>query len=203
MTPAPPAGSRITLKTVDADPVIVVPSPSGGIMRYGIGLFVLAWLGGWVFGFGGAASQLAAGNTPGTAKGFLAFWLVAWTVGGVFAVYYAYRAFRPPIPETLTLKRGSVLYDSGIPALQMNYGYNYSYANQREAWRAMFPKRTIVEIDRRQLETLRLRETDTGNRLTVDANAARIDLAATASEIEREWLYRTLASRYSLPAPAA
>jgi hypothetical protein len=40
---------------------------------------------------------------------------------------------------------------------------------------------------------------DAGNRLTVDAGAERLDLARFAGEIEREWLYRTLARHYSLP----
>jgi hypothetical protein len=44
-----------------------------------------------------------------------------------------------------------------------------------------------------------LRETESGNRLTIDVDAARLDIAATASEVEREWLARLLAQRYSLP----
>jgi hypothetical protein len=62
----------------------------------------------------------------------------------------------------------------------------------------MFPKRTRVELDRRKLQSLRLRETNDGNRLTVDADALRLDIAPSASEIEREWLYQLLADRYSL-----
>jgi hypothetical protein len=38
-----------------------------------------------------------------------------------------------------------------------------------------------------------------GNRLTVDVDALRLDIAQSASEIEREWLYQLLAKRYSLP----
>jgi len=62
----------------------------------------------------------------------------------------------------------------------------------------MFPKRTIVTIDRRQMQTLRLRDTETDNRLTVDAGAERLDLARNASEVEREWLYRLLAEKYGV-----
>ena len=65
----------------------------------------------------------------------------------------------------------------------------------------MFPKRTRVELDRHKLQSLRLRETNEGNRLTVDADAVRFDIAQSASEIEREWLYQFLAKRYSLPSP--
>jgi hypothetical protein len=50
------------------------------------------------------------------------------------------------------------------------------------------------------LQTLRLRETETGNRLTVDLGAQRLELASQASEVEREWLARLLARRYAIPA---
>jgi len=63
----------------------------------------------------------------------------------------------------------------------------------------MFPKTTRAELDWRKLQSLRLRETNDGNRLTVDADALRLDKAQSASEIEREWLYQLLANRYSLP----
>jgi hypothetical protein len=98
------------------------------------------------------------------------------------------------VPESLTLMPNSVAYDSGIPPLQINFGYT-----TKHAWKSMFPKRTRVELDRRKLQSLRLRETNDGNRLTVDADALRLDIAQSASEIEREWLYQLLANRYSLP----
>jgi hypothetical protein len=196
MTPTPPPGSQISVQSVDGDSVIVIPQGAGSVWRYGAGLFVLFWLGGWFFGFRSAATQLLTGNTPGQAQGFLIFWLGAWTLGGLLALYYVFRLFRPSIPESFRLKRNGLSYDSGIPPFQF-----YSrYTNQKEAWKALFPKRAIVEIDRAQLATLRLRDTESGNRLTVDANAARLSLASAGSEIDREWLYKLLAERYSLPA---
>jgi hypothetical protein len=195
MIPTPPPGSVISVQSDDGDSVIVIPHGGGSAWRYGTGLFVLFWLGGWFYGFRSAATQLLSGQ----ASGFLIFWLGAWTVGGGFALYYVYRMFRPSVPESLRLKYSGLLYDSGIPPYQVNW----RYGNQMEAWKSIFPKRTRVEIDRTQLASLRLRETDSGNRLTVDANAARIDLASGASEVEREWLYKLLADRYSLPAPTA
>ena len=46
------------------------------------------------------------------------------------------------------------------------------------------------------MKTLTLRETDSGNRLTVDAGAKRIDIAVDDSEIEREWLFKILKKKY-------
>jgi hypothetical protein len=120
------------------------------------------------------------------------FWLGAWTVGGIFAAYMLYRIFRPAVPESLRLQANGVVYDSGIPPYQMQF----NYANRQDAWKAMFQKRTFVELDRQQLKSLRLRETDSGNRLTLDVGARRIELGQAASEIEREWLFQTLTARY-------
>ena len=186
----PPSGSRISVTTDGAYPLIVVPYRSGGPIRYFVGVFLLAWLGGWFAGFSNAVSQLASGQAPA----ILVFSLVAWTLGGAFAVYWAYRAFRPSVPESLSLMPNSVIYDSGIPPLQ-----TYSYISRTDYWKSMFQKRTRTELDWQKLQSLRLRETNDGNRLTVDADALRLDIAQSASEIEREWLYQLLANRYSLP----
>ena len=159
-------------------------------MRFLVAAFLLFWLGGWFFGFSSASSKVLSGDAPA----FLFFWLGAWSVGGLFAVYTLYRIFRPPVPETLRLRATSLGYDSGIPPFTIQM----SYANQKEYWKSLFPKRTVVDVDRRQVESLRLRETDSGNRLTLDAGASRISIGEAAGEIEREWLYRALSDRYRL-----
>jgi len=191
----PPAGSQISVVRDGGDPVIVIPAPRGS-SRYFMGLFLLFWLGLWAVGFNAAASQLWSGK----GNAFLVFWLGAWTLGGLFASASVYRSFRPPIPETIELKRSSVGYDSGVPPLQWDpWSFSGNRKSPIRAWRLVFPKRIRVDLGQRQLQTLRLRETDAGNRLTVDVDSDRIDIAANASEVEREWLARLLAGRYSLP----
>lgn len=165
-------------------------------MRYFVGLFLLVWLGGWAVGFGSTLSMLLSGEVPA----FLAFWLIGWALVGAGAAYLAYRAFRPSAPESLRLMLNTVTYDSGIPPLPTLQTY-WGFTSLKDLWKSMFPKRTRVELDRRNLQSLRLRETNDGNRLTVDADAVRLDIAHSASEIEREWLYQLLAKRYSLPSP--
>ena len=187
----PPPGSAISVATDGVVPVITIPQPSGGIMRYLVGAFLLFWLGGWVFGFVSASSQMLAGK----AGIFLVFWLGGWTVGGALAVWTIYRIFRPPVPETLQLAADGVLYDSGVPPFRQDF----NTWNRMQSWANYFPKRTIVAINRQDLRSLRLRETESDNRLTVDVASTRIDLARAASEVEREWLYRALTERYTLP----
>ena len=60
----PPSGSRISVTTDAAHPLIVIPHGSGGLMRYFVGLFLLAWLGGWFLGFSSAVSKLSSGQAP-------------------------------------------------------------------------------------------------------------------------------------------
>jgi hypothetical protein len=94
------------------------------------------------------------------------------------------------------MKSGSVAYDAAIMPLELNtYG---NRKNTREYWASLISKRTRADFDRQRLQTLRLRETDAGNRLTIDHGPRRIDLGAQASEVEREWLARLLAKRYGL-----
>jgi|KBSSwiStaDraftv2_1062776.scaffolds.fasta_scaffold04022_11 hypothetical protein len=185
-----------------ADTLLLIPHEGhhegGGWMRYAAGLFILAWLGGWTAGFASAFSALASGK----ATAFLVFWLIAWTAGGAMAVSWVYRIFRPSVSESLRLQGGGIAYDSGIAPFWFNYGYHGDAQSRRDAWRSMFPKRARLELDRHTLQSLRLRETDGGNRLTVDAGAQRLDLAGAATEVEREWLYRLLAKRYDLSVPA-
>jgi hypothetical protein len=74
---------------------------------------------------------------------------------------------------------------------------SFNYMNQRDVWKSLFRKRLIKEFTGSDLRTLKLRETDAGNRLTIDMDSERLDLAKSASEIEREWLYGYLSQRYS------
>ena len=187
----PPEGSNISVVSDQGAPTIVIP-PTSSAMRYPMGLFVLFWLGMWTIGEKSAATQIWSGKY----EPFLVFWLAAWTLGGFFAVNMLYRTFRPTVPETLELRRSGIAYDSGIAPPQFN---NYQrQGNPMKAWRSAFPKRVRIELGRGQLQSLRLRETDSGNRLTFDIGSDRIEIAPTASEVEREWLARLLAQRYSL-----
>jgi hypothetical protein len=188
----PPAGSQISINRKDLDPIIIIPAKASS-MRYFGGMFLLFWLGGWVLGEKSAITELSSGR----GGPFIIFWLGGWTIGGIVAALTAYRIFRPSVPETLQLKRGSIAYDSGIPPLELNS--TTRNRSMREYWSSLLSKRVRIDLDRQQLQTLRLRETETGNRLTIDLGAQRLELAPQAGEVEREWLARLLARRYSLP----
>ena len=187
----PPAGSPISIDRKDLDPTVVIPVTASSTRYFG-GVFLLFWLGGWVMGETSAITQLMSGK----GGAFIVFWLGGWTIGGILAALTAYQIFRPTVPETLQLKRGSIAYDSGVPPFELNK--NTRNKGVRDYWSSLLSKRLRADLDRQQLQTLRLRETETGNRLTIDLGAQRLELASGASEVEREWLARLLAKRYGL-----
>jgi hypothetical protein len=192
--PAPPTGSVISVTDQGVETVIEIPQRSLGATRYFHGLFLLVWLGFWVFGFKSVTSQLMAGQ----GSAFLVFWLAGWTIGGGFAVFTVYRILRPTIPETLTLRATRITYDTGVAPFELS-----GHQSRNDAWKALKVRRRSYELTRQVLRSLQLRPTDHTNRLTVDIGAERVDLAAAASEIEREWLYRLLVKKYALPSQTA
>jgi len=50
-------------------------------------LFMGAWMGGWFMGETSAIGQLTGERSNSGGDAFLMFWLAAWTVGGVFALF--------------------------------------------------------------------------------------------------------------------
>ncbi|TSE06165.1 hypothetical protein C1D09_020920 [Mesorhizobium intechi] len=193
MTVKPPDNSTILVATNGRDQIISIPYPRRSVANYLIGIFVLCWLGGWAFGEITAAYQLVT-RPIGGPTAFVAFWLCAWTVGGIFAMLVVRRIFRRSVPEVIRLDAAGVSHDPGLPPFKMpSYGTS--------AWAQLFSKRTELRFDRMQLKSLRLRDGDTRNRLTVDAGAQRVEIGSAATDVEREWLFKLLSDRYPPTVP--
>lgn len=184
-----PQGSKIEISLIDGYERITVPHDNAGFMRFFIGAFLIFWLGGWFMGFTSAAKEVMSGE----GGAFLIFWLGGWTIGGIFAAYFLYRLFRKPIAEQLVLNKPYLSVDSGVPPFKMKF----SMTNQKDYWKSLFPKRKRFEFTYDEIKSLKLRETDSGNRLTIDKGSDRIEIATSATEIEREWLFKYLESNYS------
>ncbi len=101
------------------------------------------------------------------------------------AMKTVHRLLQTPIPATLSLTRRSFEYDTGIAPASIKRS-----RSGRQSISDIFPaKRERFAFNSNEIDTLTLRETDRGNRLTIDEGATRHDLASSASEIEREWLH--------------
>lgn len=188
----PPMGSTIRVEDEWGTPKLVLPHKASP-WRYLFIPFIIFWLGGWAFGWQSAFNQITSTNAG--PKGFLIFWLGGWTIGGIFAVLMLYRLASPGVPETLVLAKPALRYDSGVAPMKIGFDYR----SQMEVWKRMFARRKQLTLEPENLRTLKLREFDGGNRLTVDCGAERIELGTSLSEIEREWLYKALVEYYVLP----
>lgn len=194
MAMKPPENSTISVATSGREQIVSIPYPKPPAATYMAGVFILFWLGGWAFGEISAAHQIITMPTGG-ATAFLVFWLCAWTIGGLFAVLMIRRVFQRSVPEVIKLEVGGLVHDPGIPPFKMPNSRYFP------VWPTLFPKRTELKIDRAQLKSLKLREGDTCNRLTVDAGAQRVELASAATDVEREWLFKLVSDRYSSAVP--
>jgi hypothetical protein len=179
---SPPAGSKISIVNEGNEPIIVIPVV---VTRAAYFAALLA-----PFLLFGAISLLLGGIgmlLSGKEIAFSIFLVGVSAAGIVTAAQTIYRSRKRPVHETLTLKRNGVSYDSGLVPLRS------------KGRRIDFPKRIRLDLDQRQLQSLRLRGNECGRwRLTVDG-ADRVEIARNASGVEREWLARFLANRYSIP----
>jgi len=190
----PPPGSKISVTSEGPDEVIVIPHSGGAIMRYLMVVFMLAWLTAWTAAIVWTAYS---GILRDNADAFgVAVPLVGMALGEIWVIFLLYRLLRPAVPESLKLRFDSVIYDSGIRPFRTWFGFGYGNFSFADYWQSLFPKRRGVELDLQQVRAIRLRETDSGNRLTFDLGSSRIDIARSATEIEREWLAKVLSERY-------
>lgn len=184
-----PQGSKIKIERFGIYELITIPYAKRSIMKYFVGIFLLFWFGGWFIGFKNTIQAMINGK----ADLFIVFWLCGWTIGGLLVIAIIFRIFRPSVSESILFMPSSIKYDSGIPAFDLDL----KNSNQKEVLKSLFPKRTVIEITKEQLKTLSLRETDSGNRLTIDVGSNRMNIAVGVNEIEREWIYKILKEKYN------
>ena len=184
-----PQGSRIKVVEQEQSRIIIIPYPPASPLRYFIGIFMLFWLGGWAVGFVAVLTTILNGKgTP-----FLIFWLGAWTIGGVFAFFFLFRIFRGAIPEQWAISKETFFVDTGVTPFRFSTS---SLFNQLEAWKNIFAKRKSYLFDREQIRTIKLREVESGNKITIDRGPERIEIALGASDVEKEWLFNHLNESY-------
>ena len=203
MDKLPPEGSTISIKSELGIEKIVAPHPSGGIYRFLVVSFFIFWLGAWAIGWVNAVSDLITETTNGRAKGFLMFWLTGWTLGGIGVCWILILLLRSSEPEVFLINLPKLTYDSGIPPFTRSiFIMPFDYPAQRNMWKRFLRKRSRAEFQPHEIKTLRLREFDSGNRLTIDKGTTRYELGLYLTDVEREWLFRKLSIAYSVEKPA-
>lgn len=168
---------EITIPTRD-------PPGSGLPTRIFTLLFMLAWCIGW---FAGAYREYHAADAS-SADRLMA--VLMGLLGLGFAGFMLVQVFRNGRAEVLRLYPDRIELQTGVPPV----GYGYSHPEQPPQARSSRQLSITREIVH---DTLRLRETSNSNRLTVDLDHERLDLARDATELQREWLHQLLQQCYS------
>lgn len=189
----PPENSAITtVSDANGQPMLVLPAQKAGAARWGVAAFLGFWLCGWAVGEVTVIGSLLFGKTSHVSF-FLLAWLGGWTVGGAFAITAFCNMLRKPVPETITFLGSGLAYDTGRqPWSQFGNSRQYNgYYRGRLPWR----KRKVYTFAPAEVSTIALRETDFGNRLTIDHGNDRIDIGRGLTEVEREWLCKEIKQR--------
>jgi hypothetical protein len=183
--PQKPIGSTIEVQLEFNRSVLSWKNPSGGFGRYASLLFLIAWMGGWVFGEISALTQVSKGE----GGGFLIFWLTGWTVGGVFCATMIFKLARPSRPERLALDTLYLLYEPGTQTIAPLWKQDRNW-NPFEMFR---PKKSH-KVGKKEIGEIRIDRVGERQRLTFDYGAKRIEVGEHLEEPEREWLLAVLKS---------
>ena len=182
--PPKPPGSIVEVQQSHNSVVLSWKSrQSGGCMRYGVLIFLLAWMGGWVLGETSAVRALLKGD----GGAFLLFWLVGWTVGGIFCATMIYRLARPSRPERVTLELLHLIHQPAIEPANI-----FSWHDKESNLFEIFKPRKIRRMAKQEIGEIRIDRVGERQRLSLDYAAKRIEIGASLEEPEREWLFSVL-----------
>ncbi|WP_417431872.1 hypothetical protein [Kiloniella sp.] len=171
----------------------IIPHKSLGIRKYIHFPFVILWLIIWIF-----IEIIAIAALPNLKAGIVFFilaWVVVWTLACITMIAHFYKMLQKQIPEKITLNKPYLNFDSGRaphPSPFDRISKNYD-----KIFKSLLIKRKHYQFTPKEIETLALRDTADNNRLTIDHDGNRIDLATGATEIQKEWLYNFLKENYS------
>lgn len=118
-----PASGRAIIREEANSVQIIIPLKWSAAKIF-IGLFLLAWLGGWVFGETSATGSLTGHIANSGNESFLFFWLIAWTIGGIAAISFLFWIlFRL---ENISIKSDIVTIDNKVLGIGRTRRYSVS-----------------------------------------------------------------------------
>ncbi len=93
-----------------------------GRPRIIVGIFLLAWLGGWSVGGWSAAQTVLQKSRNGDVEWFLVFWLVMWLIGGLSAL--AVLAYMVAGKEVVTVQPGHLFVRLEVLGVGRSWDYD-------------------------------------------------------------------------------
>lgn len=190
-----PNSSQMAIQQADNEKITTIPlaDNGSGIYKYLHAVLLILWLCAWAVMSLITVLRLFSGD----ANFFLLFWFCAWLSGAIWPALIVYKIFRKPAPEKITINKDKLSYETIIAKDSPFFSMNYFMRKDLVPLQNVSLKAKKFEFSTTELRTLKLRETQEGNRLTIDKDNTRIDLAVGATELEREWLSAYLQKFYS------
>jgi len=74
----------------------------------------------------------------------------------------------------------------------------WDYRRRTDFWKTVFERRKEIQFTPEEIATLRLRDTESDNRLTIDRGSDRIDIGKALTEVERESLFKLIREEYRI-----
>jgi len=176
-----PGEARATVQDGPNGLQITIP----GARRRFVSLFLLAWLGGWFFGERNALRELMTG-TAGEERGFLAFWLIAWTLGGLGVIYLI--LWSSLGRERLTLRPDALVLRREVLGIGRSREYDIRYIKDLR----IAPPAAYGYRQGQQFWGLG------GGRIAFDYGAKTVSFASAIDEAEAKLLVEQLRTRHPL-----
>jgi len=156
--------------------------PISGVLRYGTAAIDAGWMCLFAFGWVMVAAQLAKGGLIG--------WLGAWTIGGVWWIWFQWDLIRPSRPESVTLGEDLFVYNPGASPVEP---VQWNAPRQSRDWKPPRPRRRKkVAVAKAELGKFVIDRVGERQRLSFDLGADRIEIGESLREPEREWLHAVL-----------
>jgi hypothetical protein len=187
-----PTGSQIKTDFSPEGTMIQWKNPDDPLNRVAVAAFMLVWLGVWVSGETTTAQRLWSDFQQGNPlETFLLFWLCGWTVGGVFAVTFLFALLRGVGRSQLLLGNYELTYKPGRMPVSSIF--------QRKRQKMINPYKILAggkTITARKQDITKLQIGYSGDqlRVTFDLGAQRIEVGEYLTEVEKEWLHKTIES---------
>ena len=185
-----PNGSKIRIVESQDRLEVLIPSPERGVVSY-LGFFMICiWI--FMFVFSMLGKTIRFFNSSDEINLFWLMQIVFLCIFGWLAILFFWRLLRKSADEKIFLSKsdGSLEYFPGFLPLEFFYTpENYS-VSPTKVFSPFSPK--WIKFEEEELNTLTLRETKSGNRLTIDSGSKRTEIARNVSEVEREWIYRLI-----------
>ena len=125
---------------------------------------------------------------------------------GIYCAVMLYQLLRPTLPERWVLREDGLQFEGGRPPIQIDSTTYYRWGILKRIYihhielGGIFQRPQTLFLGLKELNYLRLHQRPSGNQLlvTYNNNTQQLELAQSATNWDREWLFQYLQTYYRL-----